>query len=152
MTAYSRGSFQGPKDARLFFYGPRKTTILFPNDAFTTHTPMDPKAAHPPLHSSMHSTHPSFGIYTENQFPHPHKLQAWCPTADLLALVSLENDLEMYRLSWEKHWSIRVKEPPKQAGGVSRISSGDQADVVSLAWRPDGRFMSSMECPKKPDV
>ncbi|KAF9214555.1 Anaphase-promoting complex subunit 4 [Podila verticillata] len=89
----------------------------------------------------MHNAHTSFGIYTENQFPHPHKLQAWCPTADLLALVSLENDLEMYRLSWEKHWSIRVKEPPKKTGGVSRISSGSEADVVSLAWRPDGRLI-----------
>ncbi|KAF9279468.1 Anaphase-promoting complex subunit 4 [Mortierella antarctica] len=85
----------------------------------------------------MHSPHPSFGIYTENLFPHPHKLQAWCPTADLLALVSHENDLEMYRLSWEKHWSIRVKAPPKQTGGVSRLSGPGDADVVSLAWRPD---------------
>ncbi|KAF9380612.1 Anaphase-promoting complex subunit 4 [Podila verticillata] len=103
---------------------------------------MDPIATQPPLHSSMHNAHTSFGIYTENQFPHPHKLQAWCPTADLLALVSLENDLEMYRLSWEKHWSIRVKEPPKKTGGVSRISSGSEADVVSLAWRPDGKMIA----------
>ncbi|KAG0099379.1 Anaphase-promoting complex subunit 4 [Podila epicladia] len=48
----------------------------------------------------------------------------------------------MYRLSWEKHWSIRVKAPPKQTGGASRLSAAGNADVVSLAWRPDGKMIA----------
>ncbi|KAG0040604.1 Anaphase-promoting complex subunit 4 [Podila clonocystis] len=43
-------------------------------------------------------------------------------------MVSLENDLEMYRLSWEKHWSIRVKAHPKP-GGASRLSAGKMIAV-----------------------
>ncbi|KAF9183066.1 Anaphase-promoting complex subunit 4 [Haplosporangium sp. Z 767] len=62
---------------------------------------------------------PTFDIYSEKQFPTGYKLEAWCPTADLLALVNHQNELDLYRLSWKRHWSVPVKVQAAPAGGAT---------------------------------
>lgn len=103
----------------------------------------------------------SFDHYAENLFPAEYKLEAWCPTADLLALVSNENKLELFRLSWNQHWSVPIQgnvaasenatNVPRlgfgaflqtlravRAGATTSTSGSARADAVSLVWRPDG--------------
>ncbi|KAF9189371.1 anaphase promoting complex subunit 4 [Haplosporangium sp. Z 11] len=75
-------------------------------------------------HSRLTSTSttgfiPTFDIYSEKQFPTGYKLEAWCPTADLLALVNHQNELDLYRLSWKRHWSVPVKVQAAPAGGAT---------------------------------
>ncbi|KAG0206767.1 Anaphase-promoting complex subunit 4 [Mortierella sp. GBA30] len=106
--------------------------------------------------------HPTFNIYSEKQLPTGHKLEAWCPTADLIAIVNHKNELELYRLSWQRHWAVAVKSPshtnvgPGRHQGFSAGSTGalqqirgsgnttgaDKADIVSIAWRPDGKMIA----------
>ncbi|KAF9932012.1 Anaphase-promoting complex subunit 4, partial [Modicella reniformis] len=91
----------------------------------------------------------SFVHYAENRFPTEYKLEAWCPTADLLALISNENMLELYRLSWKQHWSVPVKEgavaansirsggimgflQPQHAGSTTSTAESVQSNVVSI--------------------
>ncbi|KAG0205636.1 Anaphase-promoting complex subunit 4 [Mortierella sp. NVP41] len=101
-----------------------------------------------PPESSSHTFYP----YSENNAPIGHKLEAWCPAADLIALVNYDNKLELYRLSWRLHWSVSVK-APAAAGqnlptGNHRVVLQQQqvgtapAEVVSLAWRPDGKAIA----------
>ncbi|KAF9093321.1 Anaphase-promoting complex subunit 4 [Mortierella sp. GBA35] len=101
-----------------------------------------------PPESSSHTFYP----YSENNAPIDHKLEAWCPAADLIALVNYDNKLELYRLSWRLHWSVSVK-APAAAGqnlptGNHRVVLQQQqigtapAEVVSLAWRPDGKAIA----------
>ncbi|KAF9084602.1 Anaphase-promoting complex subunit 4 [Mortierella sp. AD031] len=101
-----------------------------------------------PPESSSHTFYP----YSENNAPIGHKLEAWCPAADLIALVNYDNKLELYRLSWRLHWSVSVKAP---AAACQNLPTGNHrvvlqqqqvgtapAEVVSLAWRPDGKAIA----------
>ncbi|KAG0238542.1 Anaphase-promoting complex subunit 4 [Actinomortierella wolfii] len=87
---------------------------------------------------------PSYRLYTEKKLASAHKLQAWCPTADLLALVTVQNELVLYRLSWQKHWVL--PSPSKQKYGSKanpRLKHSDDAvEIISLAWRPDGKAIA----------
>ncbi|KAF9922396.1 Anaphase-promoting complex subunit 4 [Linnemannia zychae] len=105
----------------------------------------------------------TFYPYSENHIPINHKLEAWCPTADLIALVN-EDRLELYRLSWRLHWSIVIKAPVSStqnnfSGGVhtswnrsSGIARIGKAIAVGLAnsgvniydYR-DGSLISSIQ-------
>ncbi|KAF9911646.1 hypothetical protein EC991_002764 [Linnemannia zychae] len=111
----------------------------------------------PMQHTSVpqESAQNTFYPYSENHVPISHKLEAWCPAADLIAIVNDDNKLELYRLSWRLHWSISVKALPPSGSNTrpgahsawSRLggnlqqqrSGGTPANVVSLAWRPDGK-------------
>ncbi|KAF8977944.1 Anaphase-promoting complex subunit 4 [Entomortierella lignicola] len=63
-------------------------------------------------HSGVITTR-TFKKYTEKPFTAWHRLEAWCPTADLIALVSQHNELGVYRSSWRStlqcHWSVPIK-------------------------------------------
>lgn len=50
------------------------------------------------------------------------KLFEWCPTMDLLAWVTVDNQLIVQRLSWQRLFSIRTHDHP----------------ITALTWRPDG--------------
>ncbi|KAK3829669.1 MAG: anaphase-promoting complex, cyclosome, subunit 4-domain-containing protein [Linnemannia gamsii] len=100
----------------------------------------------------------TFYSYSENNVPINHKLEAWCPVADLIALVNDDNKLELYRLSWRLHWSVSVKAaafPDKYARSGAQVAcnhpigipqhqriGGAPAKVMSLAWRPDGKAIA----------
>jgi hypothetical protein len=51
---------------------------------------------------------------------------AWCPTMDLLALVTADGQLAVYRLNWHAR---ALKELWK---------STPEHHVTTLTWRPDG--------------
>ncbi|GFR06751.1 anaphase-promoting complex subunit 4 [Trichonephila clavata] len=58
-------------------------------------------------------------------------LMAWNPMLDLIALATVNGDVLLHRLSWQKVWSV---------------SSGSTKDkivqVTALAWRPDGKILA----------
>ncbi|KAF9942981.1 anaphase promoting complex subunit 4 [Mortierella alpina] len=105
---------------------------------------------------------PSFDLYSEKQFQTAHRFAEWSPTADLIAIVNHQNDLDLYRLSWQRHWSVPVTLQPQtgtgkafkpasggMGGGLLRYhrssattSLAPKADAVSLAWRPDGKMIA----------
>ncbi|KAF9124519.1 Anaphase-promoting complex subunit 4 [Mortierella sp. GBA39] len=107
--------------------------------------------------SQQEATQNTFYPYSENQVPIDHKLEAWCPSADLIALVNNDNKLELYRLSWRIHWSVTVTAPapsnssrPGSHTAWSHLGGALQhqrmgaapAKVVSLTWRPDGKAIA----------
>ncbi|KAF9131198.1 Anaphase-promoting complex subunit 4 [Mortierella sp. 14UC] len=108
---------------------------------------MDPMHTLAPQESAQNT----FYSYSENHVPINHKLEAWCPAADLIALVNDDNKLELYRLSWRLHWSVSVKTVPpsgsntrpgthstsSRPGGIlqQQRPGSAPAKVVSLAWR-----------------
>ncbi|OAQ33214.1 hypothetical protein K457DRAFT_122904 [Linnemannia elongata AG-77] len=107
--------------------------------------------------AQQEATQNTFYPYSESQVPISHKLEAWCPSADLIALVNNDNKLELYRLSWRIHWSVTVKAPapsnssrPGTHTAWNRIGGALQhprmgtapAKVLSLTWRPDGKAIA----------
>jgi anaphase-promoting complex subunit 4 len=56
------------------------------------------------------------------------KLMLWNPKMDLVALAFNNGDVHLYRMSWQKVWSIN--------------SHQQNVDITSLAWRPDGKVLA----------
>jgi hypothetical protein len=56
------------------------------------------------------------------------KLFEWCPTMDLLAWITVDDQLVVQRLSWQRLFSIRVHDQP----------------ITAITWRPDGAFFNSL--------
>ena len=52
-------------------------------------------------------------------------LSTWCPTMDIVVLVTADQQLQSFRLNWERLWS---KQP--------------SAGITSLHWRPDGKHIA----------
>ena len=52
--------------------------------------------------------------------------QKWSPKMDLIALVTVEGEVWLQRLSWKRVWSISTAE----------------GRAVSVAWRPDGKILA----------
>jgi hypothetical protein len=50
------------------------------------------------------------------------KIFEWCPTMDLLAWITADDQLVVQRLSWQRLFSIRTHDQP----------------ITALTWRPDG--------------
>ena len=53
--------------------------------------------------------------------------QKWSPKMDLVALVTVEGDVWLQRLSWKRVWSI---------------SGSEAGRALSVAWRPDGKILA----------
>lgn len=64
----------------------------------------------------------SFLVLHDRALSSPVALAAWCPTMDLLATVSLDNQLTVRRLDWQTLW---VACP--------------NAAITALCWKPDGK-------------
>lgn len=54
------------------------------------------------------------------------RYQRWSPKMDLLALVTVEGEVWLQRLSWKRVWSISTTE----------------GRALSVAWRPDGKILA----------
>ena len=54
--------------------------------------------------------------------------QKWSPKMDLLALVTVEGEVWLQRLSWKRVWAISASEADERA--------------LSVAWRPDGKVLA----------
>ncbi|ELU05336.1 hypothetical protein CAPTEDRAFT_103123 [Capitella teleta] len=52
----------------------------------------------------------------------------WSPKMDLLATANANGEVIVYRLSWQKVWTM--------------TPSSDDAKAVRLAWRPDGKVLA----------
>jgi hypothetical protein len=66
---------------------------------------------------------PAFPLFHEKLLADQVKLISWCPTADLVLLVSPSNTVSLYR------------------GGITKIwSFNHEADSVikNIAWKPNG--------------
>eukprot|EP00038_Savillea_parva_P016622 m.17355 g.17355 ORF g.17355 m.17355 type:complete len:889 (+) comp3492_c0_seq1:87-2753(+) len=68
-----------------------------------------------------------FELIGEQRAPGHAELVEWCPTMDLVAVSTTDNQLVLFRLSWQKVWS----RPGKELVAMS-----------SLAWRPDGKVLA----------
>ena len=53
--------------------------------------------------------------------------QKWSPKMDLLALVTVEGEVWLQRLSWKRVWSISVSEDRR---------------ALYVSWRPDGKILA----------
>lgn len=53
--------------------------------------------------------------------------QKWSPKMDLLALVTVEGEVWLQRLSWKRVWSI---------------SASEAGRALSISWRPDGKILA----------
>ncbi len=49
----------------------------------------------------------------------------WNPKMDLIALAFTNGDIHLYRMSWQRVWSI--------------ASPHQNLSITSMAWRPDGK-------------
>lgn len=56
------------------------------------------------------------------------KIMLWNPKMDLIALGFANADIHLYRMSWQKVWTLNA---PHQ--GIS---------ITAMAWRPDGKVLS----------
>jgi anaphase-promoting complex subunit 4 len=54
------------------------------------------------------------------------RLASWCPSMDLLALVTSDGQLALHRLNWQRLWSIAPDSP-----------------VTALCWQPDGKLLAA---------
>lgn len=52
----------------------------------------------------------------------------WNPKMDLIAIAFLNGDIHLYRMSWQRVWTISC---PHQS-----------ISIVSMAWRPDGKILA----------
>ena len=50
----------------------------------------------------------------------------WCPTMDLLAIVTGDGQLATHRLNWQRLWAI-----------------SPESRIQSLCWRPDGKELAA---------
>ena len=64
----------------------------------------------------------SFSHLLDRGLSSPATLAQWCPTMDLLALLTADGQLQLYRLNWQRLWSLTPEYP-----------------ITCLAWRPDGK-------------
>ena len=53
--------------------------------------------------------------------------QKWSPKMDLLALVTVEGEVWLQRLSWKRVWSI---------------SASEAVRALTVSWRPDGKILA----------
>jgi hypothetical protein len=53
------------------------------------------------------------------------KLMLWNPKMDLIALAFTNADIHLYRMNWQKVWTMN--------------SPIQNLTITSMAWRPDGK-------------
>lgn len=71
--------------------------------------------------SSHLRTRPAFSVLHDGPITSEAVMGCWCPTMDLLALVTQDGQLSIHRLSWQKLWTASLDNP-----------------VTAMCWRPDG--------------
>ena len=67
----------------------------------------------------------------------PITSSAWCPSMDLLALLTATNYLHVHRLAFDKLFSLQL-EPHHSLP----VEAEDGWRVTQLAWRPDGKAVA----------
>lgn len=74
----------------------------------------------------------SFCTLSDKVHAAPIKLNmlAWCPTMDLLAMISDSEEISLYRLSGQKVWSMM----PRVAGKIKAVP-------CKMTWRLDSKVL-----------
>ena len=74
----------------------------------------------------MDSSVSSMNMLGEKVLPQPiiPEHLSYCPTMDLVALVTIDDQTHVYRLNGQKVFTVQKKKP--------------SAKVVRLAWKPNG--------------
>ena len=76
----------------------------------------------------------SFTLVNDKAAAAPLVACAWCPTMDLLALVTSHHALHVHRLSWERLFSLQLDH------ATAPLSSDWRC--AGVAWRPDGKALA----------
>ncbi|ORX98889.1 hypothetical protein K493DRAFT_299660 [Basidiobolus meristosporus CBS 931.73] len=63
----------------------------------------------------------------QKRLPEAVCFYSWCPTMDLIALITYTGELSLWRLSWQKVWSV---------------SHTGESKPTALTWRPDGKVLA----------
>ena len=73
-------------------------------------------------------TTPSLNMLTEKVLPQAIKpgLVAYCPTMDLLALVTVDEHMHVFRLNGQRVFGVSGKK--------------DECRIIQLQWKPNGLF------------
>ncbi|KAK9722803.1 hypothetical protein K7432_002424 [Basidiobolus ranarum] len=69
----------------------------------------------------------TFNLLGQKRLPESVCFLSWCPTMDLIALITYTSEISLWRLSWQKVWSI-----PHTGGNKP----------TALTWRPDGKVLA----------
>eukprot|EP01137_Pigoraptor_chileana_P030628 Opistho-2@17377 len=71
----------------------------------------------------------SFTVLDDKNTHFKVAFSSWCPTMDLVGVVSTAGELWLHRLSWQRVWTL---------------PAGDKKDasITAIAWRPDGRAIA----------
>lgn len=67
----------------------------------------------------------AFPLFNEKLVADQAKLISWCPTADLVLLVSPTNVVSLYRVGVTKIWSFDHEK---------------ESIIKHIAWKPNGKF------------
>ncbi|OLL24257.1 Anaphase-promoting complex subunit 4 [Neolecta irregularis DAH-3] len=70
-------------------------------------------------------------IEKEKKFSEAAVLIEWCPTMDLIALVTNTNDLLLYRYRGQRVWALRTRE-----------IKGNVGQITTISWKPDGQVLA----------
>ena len=69
----------------------------------------------------------------------PVTASAWCPTMDLLALLTATNYLHIHRLAFDKLFSLELTPPDALPAAAADDNTWR---VTALSWRPDGKAIA----------
>ena len=69
-----------------------------------------------------------FRVEQDKMLPSTISLAAWCPTMDLLALVTSDSQVIVHRLSWQQLLG-KAQIPPSAV------------PITALCWHPDGKSL-----------
>lgn len=61
----------------------------------------------------------------EKHVTHEVRLMLWNPKMDLIALTFTNGDVHLYRMSWQKVWTV--------------ANQHQNVSITSMSWRPDGK-------------
>ncbi|KJE94968.1 hypothetical protein CAOG_05504 [Capsaspora owczarzaki ATCC 30864] len=90
----------------------------------------------------------------DSALPARARLAAWCPTMDLIAIVTVENAVCLYRLNWQLLWTIEAVQDPAvndaDAGAGDAAAAADQEQVNPPGETPDIQPVSARRPPPAP--
>jgi hypothetical protein len=72
--------------------------------------------------------HQCFTALHEGSLTSSIQAACWCPTMDLIAVVTVDTQLSVHRMNWQRLWSVSLEAP-----------------VTALCWRPDGMFLLCLQ-------
>ena len=65
----------------------------------------------------------------ERQVENEIKLMLWSPKMDIIAVGFVVGDVSLYRLNWQKLWTLSLPDP-------------NYGSIEAFAWRPDGKILA----------